>query len=268
MQVDKIFLSANNNPLYLPFLRIVAPAWEKLMSVRPTLVYVSDDISENLWMEDFAEVLRVPNIEGVPSGNHAMASRMFMATQYPGKICMLADIDLLPLSSWYYTKHINGASANSFLFLNGDAYGPIRKFPICHMIADGATFGEVLNPLKLSYLELVASYKGFKGTASYCDICTTAAVRFCDESLLSCLLYKWANYEDRAIVVPRASADPSQGISIGRRIDRSDWRYSVEALTNGLYIDSHMIRPFKGNEHLIAPLVEYLGIPMPDSTLL
>jgi hypothetical protein len=32
-----------------------------------------------------------------------------------------------------------------------------------------------------------------------------------------------------------------------RRIDRSNWIYSIELLKNGHYIDSHMLRPY--NEH-------------------
>ena len=53
-KIDRIFISCDDNPLYIEFLPFISMAWDKLIGIKPTLAYVTDyPESKWLWMKDY-----------------------------------------------------------------------------------------------------------------------------------------------------------------------------------------------------------------------
>jgi len=264
MKIDRVIISSNDNPDYLEFVKIVGPAWKKLTGITPDLIYVSNKSEEEYsWMKEYVNVHQVEDKPNIPSANQAQASRMMFATLCGQDVCMLSDLDMLPLSGDYFNSIVEPVHEDKIAFVGGNAYTEQYMSPICYMVAKGDTFAEIINPGKLPYNDLLDSYVVYKGSKPPCSIVypsTGPENRFCDESLFSDFLKKWTFKDSRTLEVGR-KWDRSTNIAVGR-IDRANWEESLKILDDGKCIDAHMVRPLSKNISKIKPLTDYLGIEL------
>jgi hypothetical protein len=57
---------------------------------------------------------------------------------------------------------------------------------------------------------------------------------------------QFKNYSDKLVIKSR---------ELYRRVDRGNWRYDVNLLKSGFYIDSHMLRPYNVHKEKINQLI-------------
>ena len=172
---QRVILSSNEDPKYIEYWPIISWAWKALFGVKTSLAFVTDKEETHSKVEELKrygdEVVVLPEIEGIPSSNNAKMGRHFLASKHTDEICMVADIDMLPLQTEYYLNYMSNYKDN-FLLINGkDAYigsSEEGKFPIYYTTATGKVFHDILNPCNFSYVDLLKSFiiksiRGFNG---------------------------------------------------------------------------------------------------------
>ena len=90
------------------------------------------------------DVVRFEPIAGVSTALHAQVIRLLLPTLFPRDVCLLADIDMLPLNGRYFTRAVASLSSDRFVVYRDGCYSDSkRRFPICYNAARGETFQEV-----------------------------------------------------------------------------------------------------------------------------
>ncbi len=242
---ERVILSAGAHPMYLEFWPIVAKAWKEHIGLKPTLALIApDDVFAD---ESFGDVIRFTPLPGVPSSFYSQIIRLLIPVLYPDEVCILSDIDMLPISKVYYTNLISNVPDNFFVVFNDRAYGTkAKQYPICYNVAKGATFREIFGISSIDEIPAkIQEWYAFK-------IGWTA-----DEVLLYWLLRKWHGYPDRLKLLGYETGN--------QRIDRSKWQFDQRLLKAGYYIDSHMLRPYHQYKNQIDQLLANLGLLAPRS---
>ena len=118
-KIDRILISSNDDPLYIQFLPIFSMSCEKIIGVKPTLAYVSNKpYSEWKWMEKYCNDILLfkhnPNV--LTDRGMAFVARMIMRYKFGDDICMIGDIDLIPLNNdffnWIFFAYLFGNIKN------------------------------------------------------------------------------------------------------------------------------------------------------------
>jgi hypothetical protein len=235
----RAILSTDDNPMYLGFWPLVARAWTRIVGIKPTLALVADDDVEV--DETLGDVIRFKPIPGVSTSLQAQAIRLLLPTYYRDDVCLISDIDMLPLNREYYLDSIRHVASDNLVVYRDAAYGPtVKRYPMCYVAATGATFREVFDSID--------------------EIGISEKLREWDQ-----LHYGW--YTDEYLLYRYASAWESNtnrcvklGHAVDRRIDRSQWYYDEKLVRDGYYIDAHMIRPYHRYKHELDALGDLLGL--------
>lgn len=250
----RLILSSNKNENYIPYWPYVAAAWNKLFNITPTLAFVDNDVSDINEYRKHGEVIHIKPIDNIPIGNQAKIARLFLAAQY-NELCVINDIDLLPLQDKYLNDLLSQKPINHLLCVGGDVYNGTNdkgKFPMGYLSGESSIFKSFVNTDNFS--EFVKKFIGLKVFDNKEDITNAIPVGhadcFSDESALRVLLHEnktkvfnvnrgWENYTDRAIC-------------------RANWRWTKEELNNNKFIECHMPHPFSYEK--IKPLLDWLNI--------
>ena len=223
--------STNNHELYLPFVEPVSRAWENL-GFEPLCV----NTSEKPFLPE----------EEITSGNQAQMVRVLLPALQPERTFIVTDIDMLPLSREYFQKAAILPKENQIVNVSADAYQGHQRLPICYFIGKGSTFSAITGVKTLEDISRVMRKWWSQGKGWETDeLCFTAEIV---ERMESGDI-EFAGY--------------SRGWTQGRahyRIDRDVWVYDRDALNQGKYIDSHMLRPLTSNKQHLLPLFESVGV--------
>lgn len=268
--IDRVLISSDNNPYYIDFLPVVSLSWQKILGIKPTLAYVTDqDRSIWKWMENYCQdIMPIPVDKKLPDGKcRSFAARMIMRYKYPNDICMVSDLDMIPLASKpfenimeeYKNDRFVSFGYNVFEFGDGDPESNIhnpnlRKFPSCYTVASGETWMEIINPLKLSDDDLIKSWYNIR---YYDHKESVNRPNFCDESLMRALIQGWDDTRNRVVGIDREMS----GRIMVDRLDRNNWSIDFKKLSSGGYIDAHCPRPMSKYSDDVKLLTEYLDIP-------
>ena len=274
-KIDRVLLSCDDNPLYIQFLPIVSMAWQKILGIKPTLAYVTDkNESEYEWIRKYCEDVLIFKVDwSLPNGRcRTFVPRLIMRYKFGSDICMVSDIDMVPLSNrfnnlldrWESDKLIS-YGYNVFKHGDGDPKSPIsdpdlRKFPSCYTIATSNIWKEIINPNNLDDDSLVKSWYNIK----YYDYKEAVNTNdFDDESLVRAMVQRWNPKRDRVIGIDRdivINKISRQFESMSDRLDRSKWNIDEEKLNNGIYIDAHCPRPMNDHIDSMKMLAKHIGI--------
>lgn len=259
---ERVILSSNERPKYIEFWPIVSEAWRYLFGVKISLALVTNETKSNEQMDSlqkYGDVFLFPEVEGIPSPNNAKMARHYLASTYGNEICMVADIDMLPLQTEYYYQYMSHYKTGHLLINGKDAYigsSEEGKFPIYYTTGTGDVFREIINSRGLGYEDWLKSFIGTKVFDNKEDISISIdnedANTFSDESLWRVMLHKWSN-KDKIIHVPRGF-NPY----IKRGISRTEWNIDPEKLKNGTYVSSHLPRPYNQNKEKVDYLFSYV----------
>jgi hypothetical protein len=243
MKIDRVILASNNHKNYIEFWPIVAKAWRHF-GVEPTLLYTDEDDSAVDY--SVGEVVRIPQIKNLNTAFVAQNSRLLCPALFPDEVCIISDIDNMPLSKDYYFNPIAELSADKFVIYRPHACPP-EQISIMWNAALGTTWGEifyietmedVINTLVSWYPQ---EYKVFPGDGAVHD------TWFTDQVLLRKYVEAFRKGNQNRIV---ELDDNKSGFF---RLDRlcNDPKHSTDFKTDTHYSDYHMPRPYSLNKHTI-----------------
>lgn len=267
---DRIIISTDDSH-FKQYWPIVSTAWKKFFpNVKISLAFVTeredgDPLVQK--MREYGEVVLYKVISGIPTANQAKMARHILAGEYGDEICMIEDIDTVPLQSKFVNRVISQREKNKLLVVGYEVYkgSPHEgKFPISNISAESFIFREIINPSNLSIEELYRSWTNIS-VYDHKEAVNNDPSIFSDESLLRLLINKWNPNRDKI-------SEANRGADVRTDwVDRSWWHIDYNKLNRGEYFICNFLRPFSDNYHNIEPIVHYIygttNIKMEDVVL-
>ncbi len=263
---DKIIISTDENNLYYEFIPIVAEAWNKFFpECELHIAFVTErDANDTLVkkMDQYGIVHLFKAIPNIPTCSQAKMSRHILASSFGDSVCMLEDVDTIPLQREYYEDRTSQREQNHILIVGAEVYihpsypSLAGKFPMSTITAEGTVFKEIINPNNLSDTDLMQSWvveqtpDGVVDTQHIWQTSLGKGLDFSDESLISVLLQKWDN--TRITYVKRDTVGDTDWI------DRSKWSIDENKLVNCKYVLCNFLRPFSSHYEQIKPIVDFI----------
>jgi hypothetical protein len=242
MKIDIAIHSSDINPFYFDFWKIVSRIWRTKFNVLPILVYIDENHDVEI-DQTYGTVFKLKPIKGIEISLQCLWVRYWVTSQFPDKICILSDIDMLPISKKYFIDQIAGIDDDKYIHLN-PAPGYLAS---CYHVAKGSNFKKVLdlddswetsitrlNSMKLGYTHAVEK-NVFLGWGS-------------DEIFATDRILNKYPVKEIFVFLSRSH----------ERIDRSNWNYTVDEILNDKYADSHSIRPYSEHKDEIDKLVDII----------
>ena len=240
VNIDRVILGCDTNAMYLEFWPLVAKTWKEIVGIKPTVAFIGPKdfpIDETL-----GDVLRFEPIPTIPTSFQAQVIRLLLPVYFEDEICIISDMDMIPLQKDFFTKNVELAPSDSLvIFNNGVTDNKFKEYLMCYIVAQGKTFKEIFNLSDLSEIPRIIQewYNLNLGWST-------------DQQILYEAIENWEHKNSRVIKL---------GYKEPRRIDRLNWHYDSELLKQkNFYVDSHMLRPYKNYKLLIDALIEYLDL--------
>ncbi len=222
LELKRVILSTNNNPMYIQFWPVVAPLWEAL-GLRPTLALIADEdcpIDTTI-----GDVYRFAPIPGISEALQAQCIRLMLPALFPDEACLISDIDMLPISRSYFFSGASRCPNNAFLVYRDKAYGKsAQRYPMCYLAAKGSVFSDVFGVSSSDQFPALIEAWSSLGHGWNTD-----------EFLLFQYLIKWERQGGSVIRLHQP---------VVRRLDRVSWHLKFNPTHIGGYIDCHCPRPY------------------------
>ena len=237
MKIDRVILSSDTNQNYLPYWPIVAKAWKKL-GIKPTLALIGKiDVEVD---RSLGDVIRFDPILHVKTSLQAQTIRFFLPAMFPEEVCLISDIDLLPLNKEYFFDAVKDLPEDAFIVYRDKAYKNMPRYPMCFIAAKGKTFQEVFEIKKIRNIPFtIKKWKKLKLGWNT------------DELLLYRYLINWKDFDERCILLHH---------DVEKRIDRMDWKYDEKLVKENYYIDAHLPRPYSEHKEIIDQFISHLDL--------
>lgn len=224
IKIDRVILAVDDNPMYTQFWPDVARWWQEIIGIeKVTLAFVAH---KDVHIDDsIGEIIRIEPIPGVPTSLHAQAIRLLLPAYYPDEVCILSDVDLVPLSRDFLVDYVKHIPQDNFVVYHLYPEKPIYKdrFPMCYVAARGSVFQEIFNLTDVNDIPSKIKDWSQRGIGF-----TT------DEKVLYEYVTSWQKFDShcsRCNVIPFYL----------RRIKREQG-YDPDLAAQGYYIDSHCPR--------------------------
>jgi hypothetical protein len=241
MKINKAIMSSNDDPMYLDFWEPVSKVWKEKFNIEPVLVFIGDD--ETPIDETYGTVIRFKPIDSIPVYLQTLWVRYWIPSQFPNDISIISDIDMFPLSKFYFIEQLESIDDNQYVHINPvvASYGTL---PSCYHIAKGSVYKNVLE-LHDTWEESITFLNNLQLGKDPGGNLTGRNKWFADEEHSSMLVL-----QKNPILINRLA---------DRRIDRSNWKYDPSKVISGEYYDSHSIRPYKENKEEIDKLISLIS---------
>ncbi len=243
----RIVVSGTNNSRYLPYWPIIKAIWEQLFGASVDLVFVHYPGDEKVIQElvSFSPIYLVPAVAGYSMRSLGLVARYYYISQLaPDVVCSINDLDLLPLTSEYYTAAFRQWEPGKLLCIGHDVYRGSEddgKFPSGYTTGDASTFRKIWNPDCLEWPDFLQQLTEVSLTGN----------ELRDETLFRQLIDTRLP-KDRIIKMDRGWHPYT-----AKAICRSAWAaWTSERLWSGDYIECHAPWPF--DEAKLAPILEYI----------
>jgi len=248
---DRVVVSVDENPDFLDFVPVVSKAWKKFFpEAELAIAFVTNRQLDDPVVQAVAQhgdMFLFPHICDISSANQAKVARHVLAGMFPDEICMIEDIDTVPLQREFFEERTSHHVDGKLLAVGREVYGTEHpdKFPISTMTAKGHVFKSIINPMGLQYQPLFKSFYNLEEKAGI----NYYPAFFSDESLYRYLLRKWPG---EVVHIPR-------NVDIRRDwIDRSWWKIDQERLITGQYVTCNFLRNVKHNFIEMKPVFDYI----------
>lgn len=261
MKIDRFIYSTNENANYVYCWPVVSQITRKLFGCKITLAFITNKNEKDVVvkrMKEFGEVILFKPIDGILTGNQAKVSRMLLATHYPQEVCVINDVDLIPLQRQFLTSIIEPIDNHFLVAIGRNAYvnsSEAGKFPMVYTTGTGEMFKDVINSQNLSYEKAIKQWIGLR-VIDEREAINSPPDRFSDESLLRALILRYA-HKDKIIYIDRPDFC---GMRAKKRVDRSNWNIDLNKLHSGWYIDAHLPRPLNANYDKVEKILEFFAI--------
>lgn len=247
MKIDYVIVSTDGNTLYDNFSELVKKTWFNLVGVKPIIVSITD----RDYVEKYDSFISVEykKVDGIDSGFQSQISRLYATSLYKDKSFLISDLDMIPLNKSYFVDNAETIKDDELLIYTADAYGYVKqkRYPMCYNLAMGSTYHEIMN-IDGSFSEFVYRLNSLKlGWDT-------------DEVFWGKCVY---SFEEKS---PERIKKLIRGFGEGfatKRIDRCCWNHpsnDFSKVSEGFYIDSHLLRPYTLYKKEIDNLVSLLYI--------
>lgn len=241
MKIEKAIHSSNDEPFYLDFWPLVSKVWKLKFGITPILLYFGESKID----EQYGEVIKMKTIENVPINTCCQLSRYWHPVTEENTTFITSDIDMFPISKWYFIDQIKEIVDDKFVNLNY-----IKKnshYPCCYNVAKGKVFKEVLK-LKETWEEFIAEncWKQISNNHKPNGLNKSLKHWSADEIWSSKMINNFD--QNRIVKIFR------EGESNYRRIDRSKWSWHKSYIHE--FYDCHSLRPYSSYKYEIDNLVE------------
>lgn len=253
---NRIITSTNEDPTYLDFWKIQILSHKiffpnKILTIA-FLTNRSEDDDLIVEMRSYGIDVRLykptPNI---PEGNHAKLLRYLCASEFEDDVCVITDMDTIPLQSDYLNNLTSERELNKILCVGSEVYKDTPhsgKFPAHHITAEGKLFKKLFNPKDLSNEDLINEISKINNVYDHKE--SLLSSEFSDESLIRVLF-------ERGDV---GRQHLSRNINIKEQwIDRSWWDIDKDRLYSFNYIEANLLRPYKQNVSRIKDIETFLN---------
>lgn len=250
--IDKIIVSSDE--YFKGFFPIVYKAWKKFFPERLICcAFVTDRGEQDDYVQElrgiYDEVRLFKEIKNIPTKNQAKLARFIMASEMQKSICMIEDVDTIPLQRYFFEDKLRQRENGKILAVGQEVYKnePHHKnFPVSTVTSEGYNFKKLINPEGKSDQDL------FDYFISIADNSKTNVLDsdFSDEWLI----YKLSqiNNIDNIQHVERDVDIHADWI------DRSWWHINQEKLFSGKYVTCNFKRPFEQHQHEFIDIIKYI----------
>jgi hypothetical protein len=238
LKLDRVIVATNDNPDYLQFWPIVAKAWREIVGVKPTLALIGDaSVSVD---ESLGDVIRFAPIDGVKTSSYAQCIRLLLPCLFPDDVCILSDIDMIPLQKKFFVENVRNVSDDCFVIYKDKAYpGHKPRVYMCYNAAKGKIFQDLFGVT--SYEQIPA--KIIEWTLLEWGFAT-------DEKVLYCALKEWNKNKTH---IKKLGYTRQKR----KRIDRKNALYFKEKkLRTGYYVEINCPRPYETHKVKINHIVQ------------
>jgi len=241
MKIDRVILSTNDKKEYYDFWPLVSKRWSS-WGIKPELFVISEkdlDIDSS-----HGNVTYVNPARGFRTAQQSQIVRFFGAAKYEDEVCLISDLDMMPLDKDYFVKSIDNCEDDNIVFYSSDAYTPgnpaYPAYPMCYMAAKGSTFKQIIG----------SSFEDF--SSSLRDWMAHGYGWFSDEKVFFEKLSAWSSTNEDNIVLLRRGFNFGNDPHLIRRIDRGNGcLYNETFLKKKYYVDFHMPRPYETYKSVI-----------------
>ena len=250
--------------MYIDFWEPISKYWKTKFNIHPVLLYCGND--DCFLSEEYGTVHRILPIDGIPDYHSATWGRFWITKKYQDKICLVGDIDLIPLSHKFFVEGVEKFSDDTYVHLNAgwyygndtnawkNGYNIVGAYG---HLAKGSVFDAVYKfeedfEQEIKKFEAVDYSQKDKGAAG----CGYAPVRDLGQHLQHAGNErggKWGQDEFYSTELLRTyfnrggKVDTSLTMQRSQRIDRSNWQYYPQMVfEDSHYVDSHLLRPYSG----------------------
>lgn len=256
---ERVIVSTDDSE-FQKFWPMVSMAWNKFFpNVKLTCGFVtnrSEDDNLVTEMRKWGEIVLFPVVDNIPTASQGKMTRLILATQYTDEICLIDDIDSIPMQSQYITNIFSNEAnealqSGSLLALAADVYknSPHQgKFPMGYITGKGSTFKKFINPYSKEINDLYLDWLDNKidGKESVLNVPIES---FSDESLVRYLIQQNpvdVYHVDRNCDIQRYW------------IDRSWWTIDETRLFNEDYVMCNFLRPYSAYREYFRIIEEFL----------
>ncbi len=240
MKIEKVIIASNENMKYLSFWPLVKKVWRN-MGFDPILIYTS---KESVPICDDHDVIFFNTME-MDTGFVSRNIRMLYPSLFPNEICLISDIDLVPLNQNYFKSTISNLNNNNFVIMRNNV-NINDQIPICWNVAKGSIWGEVF---KVKNEEQIRSLliKWYQNTIS-----DKTTAWYNDQVMLKFHLDEFEK------VNPERVYRLNDNLTKFRRLDRKSYTNTLLSIyRNDSFTDFHMPRPYNKNKILINLIINH-----------
>lgn len=253
---DRIIVSCDDSH-FKYFWIIVSKAWKKYYPDKKiSLAFVTNRDENNelvLKMKEFGDVHLFPVIDKIPVANQAKMARHILAGEFGNEVCMIEDIDTIPLQTDFIDRILSQRPLNKLLLVGSEVYkgngSDEGKIPISNITGESFLIKKIVNPKNLNLIDLYNSWTNIevfdKKEAINNEI-------FSDESLWRVLLNSSDISKNDFLTIER-------NVNVRKYwIDRSWWNIDIHRLKKDDYVVCNFPRPFLDNLKIIEPIIKHI----------
>lgn len=241
---DFTVVTSSSEDDYLEFWPLMSASYKHFFGVESELAILTERNIINKWHA-------FPPVDGVPIPNLAKVLRFILASQMEDTVCMISDIDIIPLQSEHVLSLLEKRKPGQMLTCGYDMFRKTYhdgRFQIRFMTAEGYVFKEILNPKNLGYEDLIRSLCGMHTIWKYEDI---AGKMFSDELMWRALISKWDHKDSRIVKIEGCS-----DVSLAPDLLGKSSRVLVPDRSKQ-YIYAHLHHPL--SNEMNAEIIKYIG---------
>ncbi|MGB8467956.1 MAG: hypothetical protein WCE21_03040 [Candidatus Babeliales bacterium] len=241
---ERVIIASDLNRNYIEFWPAVAHWWQDIVGIKKVTFAVVGGVPPQCDVSDEnIEVIYVEPIKGVSTALHAQTIRMLLPILYPNEVCILGDIDMIPLSSDFFVKYGAQVPDDHLLIYHeypeslGSEY--YYRYPFCYTAARGSTYGEIFGISDVAQIPVLIKQWSELGWGFPTD-----------ERVLYAAVQKW-----------RAKTNRVSFLDIPDFYDhrlskKQALNFDAVKLAAGHYFDGHCPRPYSQYKLLIDAIVQ------------